>query len=101
MTQAERDRLVALKKAKKKLITQKQAAEEIGITERQVRRLLRKLRRKGDQAVIHELRGPWRQPMRTWRKNTCLGGTRPWRCKRPILPMIIGPWTKGMIWRPS
>ncbi len=51
MTQAERDRLVALKKAKKKLITQKQAAEEIGITERQVRRLLQKLRRKGDQAV--------------------------------------------------
>ena len=57
MTQAARDRLVALKKAKKKLITQKQAAEEIGVTERQVRRLLRKLRRKGDQAVIHELRG--------------------------------------------
>jgi transposase len=57
MTQADRDRLVALKKAKKKLITQKQAAEEIGVTERQVRRLLRKLRRKGDQAVIHALRG--------------------------------------------
>ena len=33
MTQTERDRLVALKKAKKKLITQKQAAEEIGVTE--------------------------------------------------------------------
>jgi len=57
MTQAERDRLVALKKAKRKLITQKQAAEEVGVTERQVRRLLRKLRRKGDLAVIHELRG--------------------------------------------
>jgi len=57
MTQAERDRLVALKKAKKKLITQKQAAEEIGVTERQVRRLLRKLKRKGDRTVIHELRG--------------------------------------------
>lgn len=57
MTQAERDRLVALKKAKKKLITQKEAAEEIGITERQVRRLLRKLRRLGDKAVIHALRG--------------------------------------------
>lgn len=57
MNQAERDRLVALKKAKKKLITQKQAAEEIGVTERQVRRLLRKLRAKGDRAVIHELRG--------------------------------------------
>ena len=57
MNQAERDRLVALKKAKKKLITQKQAAEEIGVTERQVRRLLRKLRSKRDRAVIHELRG--------------------------------------------
>lgn len=57
MTQVERDRLVALKKAKRKLITQKQAAEEIGVTERQVRRLLRKLRRRGDRAVIHELRG--------------------------------------------
>src|ERR1035437_5034834 len=57
MSQAERDRLVALKKAKRKLITQKQAAEEIGVTERQGRRLLRKRRRKGDQAVIHELCG--------------------------------------------
>jgi hypothetical protein len=57
MTQAERDRLVALKKAKKKLITQQPAAEEIGVTERQVRRLLRTLRRKGGRAVIHDLRG--------------------------------------------
>src|ERR1700724_2243696 len=57
MTQAERDRLVALKKAKKKLITQKQAAEELGITERQVRRLLRALKRCGDKAVVHALRG--------------------------------------------
>jgi hypothetical protein len=57
MTQAERDRLVALKKAKKKLITQKQAAAELGITERHVRRLLRLLKRRGDQAVVHGLRG--------------------------------------------
>jgi hypothetical protein len=57
MTQAERDRLVALKKAKKKLITQKQAAEELGITERHVRRLLRQLKRRGDKAVVHALRG--------------------------------------------
>ena len=57
MTQAERDRLVSLKKAKKKLITQKQAAEELGITERHVRRLLRDLRKRGDQAVVHALRG--------------------------------------------
>jgi hypothetical protein len=37
MNQAERDRLDALKRANKKMITQKQAAEEIGVTERQVR----------------------------------------------------------------
>ena len=57
MSHVERGRLVALKKAGRKLITQKQVAEEIGVTERQVRRLLRKMRRKVDQAVIHELRG--------------------------------------------
>jgi len=57
MTQAERDRLVALKKAKKKLITQKEAAEELGITERHVRRLLRALKRHGDKAVVNALRG--------------------------------------------
>jgi len=57
MNQADRDRLVALKKAKKKLITQKEAAEELGITERQVRRLLKRLKKGGDKAVLHGLRG--------------------------------------------
>ncbi len=57
MNQADRDRLVALKKAKKKLITQKEAAEELGITERQVRRLLKRLKKSGDKAVLHALRG--------------------------------------------
>ena len=57
MTQQDRDHLIALKKAAKGLITQRQAAEEIGQTERHIRRLLRKLKTKGDQAVIHALRG--------------------------------------------
>ncbi len=57
MSQADRDRLVTLKKAKKKWITQKEAAAELDLTERQVRRLLQKLKRKGDKAVIHGLRG--------------------------------------------
>ena len=57
MNQADRDRLVSLKKAKKKLITQKEAAEELGISERQVRRLLSKLKKRGDKAVVHALRG--------------------------------------------
>jgi transposase len=57
MTQADRDRLVALKKAKDKKMTQRQAAEELQITERQVRRLLTKLRKGGDKAILHGLRG--------------------------------------------
>jgi hypothetical protein len=57
MTQADRDRLIALKKAKKQLITQKEAASEIGVTERQVRRLLKALRKRGDKAIVHALRG--------------------------------------------
>jgi transposase len=57
MSQRDRDRLVVLKKAQKKHITQKQAAEELSITERQVGRLLGKLRDVGDKAVIHGLRG--------------------------------------------
>ena len=57
MTQRDRDRLVVLKKAHKKLITQKQAAAELQLTERQVRRLLKRLKAKGDEAVIHALRG--------------------------------------------
>src|SRR3954447_3724373 len=57
MIQRDRDRLVVLKKAQEKLITQKQAAAELQITERQVRRMLKRLKREGDQAVIHALRG--------------------------------------------
>ena len=57
MTQADRDRLVTLKKAKKKLITQREAAEELGVSMRQVKRLLHALKKRGDKAVIHGLRG--------------------------------------------
>lgn len=57
MTQKERDRLVALKKVKNGLITQKQAAEEIGVSERQVRRMLVALKQRGDKAVLHASRG--------------------------------------------
>src|SRR6266567_5981036 len=57
MTQADRDRLVTLKKAKKKLITQAEAAEELGVSRRHVKRLLKALKKRGDKAVIHGLRG--------------------------------------------
>jgi len=57
MTQADRDRLVTLKKAKKKLITQREAAEELKLSVRQVKRLLYALKKRGDKAVVHGLRG--------------------------------------------
>ena len=57
MTQADRDRLVTLRKTKKRLITQKQAAEELGLSVRQVKRLVNALKKRGDKAVIHGLRG--------------------------------------------
>jgi hypothetical protein len=57
MTQADRDRLVSLKKAKKRLITQREAAVELGLSIRQVKRLLVALKKHGDKAVVHGLRG--------------------------------------------
>src|ERR1035438_919169 len=57
MTQQDRDRLIALKKAKKGLITQREAAEELGQTERHIRRLLKRLKDKGDRGLVHASRG--------------------------------------------
>ena len=57
MGQKERDRLKILTESKKGWITQAQAASQLEISERQVRRLLRKLRASGDRAVVHGLRG--------------------------------------------
>jgi len=57
MTQRDRDRLVVLKQAQKRQITQKQAAEQMQCSERHVRRMLKKLKTSGDKAVIHGLLG--------------------------------------------
>jgi hypothetical protein len=57
MTQAERDRLVTLRKTNKALITRKQAAVELDVSERQIRRMLERLRKIGDRSVIHGLKG--------------------------------------------
>jgi hypothetical protein len=47
LTQADRDRLVALKKANKRLITQREAAAELELSVRQVQRLLGGLQQRG------------------------------------------------------
>jgi transposase len=53
MSQKERDRLHWLKLARDREITPRQAAERMGVSARWVRKLLRRLRRKGDRAVVH------------------------------------------------
>lgn len=57
MTQAERDRLVTLKKAQKRLIKQKDAAADLTVSVRQVQRLLKDLKARGDRVAVHGLRG--------------------------------------------
>ena len=57
MGQKERDRLKILHEAQQGQITQKQAGEQLAMSERQVRRLLQRMRKQGDRAVIHGLRG--------------------------------------------
>src|SRR4029077_9946841 len=57
MSEKERDRLKVLHEVRKRHITQKQAGAELGLSERWVRTLLKRLRREGDQALRHRLRG--------------------------------------------
>jgi transposase len=57
MSAKERDRLKVLHEVRKRHITQKQAGVEMGVSERWVRTLLKRLRREGDRALRHRLRG--------------------------------------------
>lgn len=57
MTQEERDRLCTLKETRKGLRTQREAAEQLQVSERHVRRLLQRLGEQGDRSVIHGLTG--------------------------------------------
>lgn len=57
MSQKERDKLEWLKRAKDKVISQREAAEKIGASERWVRKLLQAMNQRGDQVVLHGLRG--------------------------------------------
>src|SRR6202050_1602397 len=57
MSAKERDRLKVLHEVKKRHITQKQAAAELGLSVRWVRELLLRLRAGGDAGLRHGLRG--------------------------------------------
>jgi hypothetical protein len=57
LSQRERDRLRVLHEIRQKLITQREAASRLKISDRHIRRLLVGLRKLGDRAVLHGLRG--------------------------------------------
>jgi hypothetical protein len=67
LTQKERDRLKVLHEVKQGHLTQVAAAEQLGISERWVRELVKRVRKKGDQAVVHGLRG--KPSKRRWKSK--------------------------------
>jgi transposase len=57
MSQEERDWLDWLKRARDQKMTQREAAERMSVSERWVRKLLKRMKREGDHVVVHGLRG--------------------------------------------
>src|SRR5216684_1664459 len=57
MSGKDRERLKVLHEVRKRHITQQQAGKELGISPRWVRALLNRVKREGDRAVVHRLRG--------------------------------------------
>lgn len=57
MSQEERDYLDWLKRAKDGSMTQREAARKMGVSDRWVRKLLERMEARGDQVVVHGLRG--------------------------------------------
>ncbi len=53
----DRDRLKVLREVKKGQLTQRVAGEQLGISDRWVRKLLVRIKREGDAGVVHGLRG--------------------------------------------
>src|SRR5882724_1921732 len=57
LSQRERDRLKVVHEVKQKHLTQVAAAKRLKVTDRQVRRMLLRIRERGDGALVHGLRG--------------------------------------------
>jgi len=57
MSQEERDKLEWLKRVQDKVISQREAAEKLGVSARWVRKLLQGMKERGDGVVVHGLTG--------------------------------------------
>ena len=57
MSQRERDRLRVLQEVKQKHLTQVEAARQLKVSDRHVRRMLIRIGERGDGGIVHQLRG--------------------------------------------
>jgi transposase len=57
MSQRDLNRIQVISKVKEKEVRQKQAAEVLGLSERQIRRIVRRVKKEGARGIIHRLRG--------------------------------------------
>ena len=57
MSVKDRDRLKVLHEVQRGHLTQRGAAEQLGVTDRWVRKLLVRVREEGDWGIVHRLRG--------------------------------------------
>jgi transposase len=57
MSQKEMKRLHVVHKVREGFLTQKDAAEIIALSERQTRRIVKRIREEGDKGIQHRLRG--------------------------------------------
>jgi hypothetical protein len=77
LSQRERDRLKVLHEVKQKHLTQLAAAKRPKVTDRQVRRMLLRLRERGDRSLVHGLRGrPSNRKLAAWLEQKILARLR-------------------------
>src|SRR4029077_14945969 len=57
MSQQERDELDWLKRAREGSVSQREAAQKMGVSDRWARTLLKRMQKHGDTVVVHGLRG--------------------------------------------
>ena len=57
LSKVERDRLIVLRQVKEGKLTQATAAQQLKLSARWVRKLVKRLRKEGDRGLAHRLRG--------------------------------------------
>jgi transposase len=88
MSQEERDWLDWLKRARDRKMTQRETAERMGVSERWVRKLLRRMKKQGDAVVVHGLRGRAsnrKLPTKTQKQALAILQDRDWHDFGPTL----------------